>query len=342
MINAYGHNNINFAGHSGASRFIPPGGDLKQCIHRSYFMRDFAILDFSTKYLKQKFTKGGHIADFACSQGQETYSLAMLLDDVNHDKKFSVTGVDLSPIIIRAAESGVFAVEPRANESVLIPSRKAVESMKSYYFVDSLGKQINYNSHSEDIDIPKTQRQRVRALFSSYFERDKKANPEIVKFLINTDFVADSRIFVAKDSKTKGIVDFAQGNIMDISNILKNKKSAAIFFQNALYHITEAGVSGSTSAQFVDKAATLFGEIHKNLVDDGIFVMGRLPRDHLLGFEEKRTREIVQNGKKIKVFDSSPIHDALRNSGFEPVLYEVDSAFGQTYLPAVWKKTTLV
>lgn len=77
--------------------------------------------------------------------------------------------------------------------------------------------------------------------------------------------------------------------------------------------------------------------------DEGIFVIGSLPRDHLYSDAETDICNLTyQDGKRITVFESSPVHSMLRKAGFEPVFYEKHEkplySFKDIYFPSVWRK----
>ena len=82
--------------------------------------------------------------------------------------------------------------------------------------------------------------------------------------------------------------------------------------------------------------------MHKSLADDGILVIGALRWDHL--YKNQPTRELIQDGEKINVFDSSEFHNVLRKNKFKPIFYEQvrdingDSINGDAYLPSIWRK----
>jgi hypothetical protein len=76
------------------------------------------------------------------------------------------------------------------------------------------------------------------------------------------------------------------------------------------------------------------------------FYNSNLSFDHLYDCnEEEKTHLIYQNNKQIRVFDSSPVHKALRESGFEPVFFEQTDGlpiikYNAVHLPSVWKKVS--
>lgn len=343
MIQSIKHNVPIFKGYHGLTKEKQADGSVKTYIHQTSFMRDFSVLDFSQKYIKENFPYGTHIADFACSQGQEAYSIAILLDAANKDKKYKITGYDTVPSLIKQAKKGAFIFESYGNELMLFDKPTALTEPEQECILVTPKGNIKHKTKIYKPDYPLEKASEVRNTFNKYFSVLKLGNDEIKNFI--NDFLpagywepsTTKKAIIVNEEKTRGILDFKTENINKIDKILEPQKTGAVFFQNALYHITNCTASNSDSA-IIEPANVLFKKIHKILPDKGIFVMGRLMRDHLLNYNEKNSRLIYQNGKSIKVLDSSLIHDSLRSNGFEPIFYEIDASFRKIYLPAIWRK----
>jgi len=264
--------------------------------HFSAFMRNYPTLEFTRDYLKDNFPNGTRIAEFGCSQGQKPYSLLVMLDKYNKDKKYKITGFDCKEII-ESAKNGVYRVD-------------------------------NLNHYEKNIfEGPDN----LKETFFKYFNE-----------IGDTQSVDYS--YVAPDyEKTKDLIQFKEGNILDIDKILKPNKGGVIIFQNALYHVLNKEPINHTRSMKTIKL--LFEKIHDLLPPKGIFVIGCLPEDHL--YEEtliKHTQFKYQNNERIRVFESSKIHDLLKKAGFKPVFYEKmpnglsDPKRNNVYLPSVWQK----
>lgn len=151
----------------------------------------------------------------------------------------------------------------------------------------------------------------------------------------------DANNFYVKPDKelTSGLIDFKVGNILDISKTLKPKENGVIIFQTALYHLIR------DSKNQLNDVKKLFQDISKLLPDKGIFVLGSFPLDHMYEPDcEDLTNLTYQKNQRIRIFNSSRIHEFLKSEGFEPIFYEVMpkgsifSKYNDVHLPSVWKK----
>jgi len=99
-----------FKGYGGSTKNINSSNKTNECIHESHFMRNAESLEFVSNYVKKEFPNGTHIADFGCSNGEEAYSLGMLLHDSNKNKKYTITGFDLIPGVVKDAKAALFNI----------------------------------------------------------------------------------------------------------------------------------------------------------------------------------------------------------------------------------------
>lgn len=125
----------------------------------------------------------------------------------------------------------------------------------------------------------------------------------------------------------------------------QQENTPVILFKNALYHIIS--FSPKDSDDFT-AAENLITQINKKLPIGGLFVMGALPADHI--YENKKQdyikdlKTMIQDGKIIRVYDESRVHNILRSKGFESVFYQQefdimgDPIKNGNYLPSVWQK----
>lgn len=325
MLNIYSVRNrqiynpqVNFKGFEGASTV-----NGRFCVHETRFLRNYPTLDFVKKYLTRVFPYGTHIAEFGCSQGQKPYSLMALLADENRDKRYTITGYDLAPKVVAKARKGEFDVHQQDSEKI---------------FWDDGTKYFEYQ------DMTKEQISDARRKFDEYFSKD--------------DDPYDGGIITlkVKPEKVKGVVDFKVGDVQEIDKIYsspKKKKPGVVIFQNALYHLLgnwrDSGKYGYTPE--LESVKKLFEKIHGLLPENGLFVMGNLPSDNMFNRynpESNKTRLTYQDGQRIEVFDSSPVHETLRQVGFEPVFYECYKDKDDEKLcyeevgnfPSVWKKVS--
>ncbi len=265
--------------------------------HHTSFIRNFPTLKFVSNYLKYNFPAGTHIAEFGCSQGQKPYSLLIMLDSFNQDKRYTITGYDI-PNVIKSAKQGIYRLD----------------------FADKNEQEI----FNEKFGLKNT--------FFEYFDEIKRWKTK------------ESTFVTPNSKKTKGLIEFKVGNILNIDKILEPKKSGVIIFQNALYHIFD--ICEKINDDKLNTVKELFTKIYDTLPNKGIFVLGSLTTDHVLEDTDRINFTLkYQNNQRIKVYDSSKIHNHLREVGFEPIFYEkaalhiVNPAFEDVYLPAVWQKT---
>jgi len=312
--------------------------------HESRFFRDLSVINFVQNHIRNKFPQGTHIADFACSQGQEAHSLAMLLSDLNHDKKYKITGYDIIPSAIEIAKKGFFVVENNKSESILFTKPPSQTSTGIHFFGSGAFALILNNLPTQTksiIEVPEEQAQKIKKCFNDHFSTPAMTKKEIKEFLKknfpnNKKPSDDYHIVVADRSKFANVLDFQVGDIRQAGQILNGNKPGAILFNNALYHISGAQRDDYLIAR-PSAARDVFNQIYSALPDNGIFSMGRLSVDHLQPSYLHDTEEIIQNGQKIRVCQNTPIHKELRNAGLEPIFYEKGSLH-DSYVPAVWKK----
>jgi len=296
---------------------IKSGASSTSYVHITNFMRDFETLDFTQNYIKEKFPNGTHIAEFGCSQGQKPYSLLVLLDDANKDKKYKITGFDIVQDVVDKAENGLFKLENSAEEKML--------------FAEPTDLLLS------DREI--TKEKAAREKFFQYFDKVETCHnrPNSLQYI---------RV---NHAKTQNLIDFKVGDIEKIDSILPKEKSGIVIFQNALYHIlnrkNEAPlqhlINPQESKPDLPAVQKIFEKIHSILPENGIFVIGNLPHDHIYTKSTEPTTLKYQNNKQIEVFDSSPVHDLLKKTGFEPIFYEGTPGRSSVHLPSVWKKTPL-
>ena len=317
--------------------------------HETYFFRDIKTLDFIKKYVLQTFPKGTHIADFACSTGEETYSLATILMKHNKDKIYSITGYDIISEVVNKAKIGLLRNDYRAYEDFLTDESKVTGFNRPYkmafqYCFEQITPEMSRSSITDDMI--------EKASSAILTETNKTKIEELKKILMFSHIPRSERqgTFVyPKPGVFDEIVNFKVGDIYNLdSNQLKlPKNTGVIMFKNAWYHLT--GFEGFSTPHFIgdllDDVSFVLDGIKKSLKDKGkgILVVGQLKRDHLFD-SSQATRTIFQNGEKIEICDSTPFHDLLKEKGFKPVFYEqIHNGDGEeikngVYLPSVWKK----
>lgn len=342
-----------FKAYGGKTENIKSSNKMNDCIHESHFMRDLESLCFITDYVKNNFPNGTHIADFGCSNGEETYSLATLLSASNKDKKYKITGYDIAPNVIEDAKTGVFNIGSIFDdyEKFLVglysPSNLLKQKVKDAFlecFEKIPGKWKNFNMcgprwkhKAEKRFCQPNQNSELIIKRIEYVQSSQNR-----KCTDGTDFIPRNGIF-------NDIINFKVADISNINNELEPEKTGVVVFKNSLYHVLNSQTLdySQTDASIATK---LFKKINSILSDKGLFVLGCLKHDHFYSKKQvpqSKLSQLYQNGKQITVFNSSPIHKALRKAGFEPIFYDssnsnkgIFTSFREIepYFPAIWKK----
>ena len=346
------NSNIYFRGYDGRTNNVKTNNKIDYCIHESHFMRDIESLSFTTDYIKTEFPNGTHIADFACSKGYETYSLGVLLHNANSDKKYKITGYDITQKIIDEAKNGILNIGDFSNYH-----ERFLSNIYSYFTpLDQNKKSIKEQFKKCFEEVPKEWMKlnicnprynaKVKKLVTD--NQDSELTIKRIEYLSLTkdDIIRpQGKNYIPKRGVFDNIIDFKVEEIQNIDKELTKEKTGVIIFKNALYHVTG---NSSNDYALVDTipAGDLFKKTNSVLPKNGLFVMGSLHRDHLFNQNnfDNKYEDLYQNGKQIKVFKTSPIHKLLFENGFESVFYECykDSKWNNSelniHLPSVWKK----
>lgn len=178
----------------------PEGCSRNKFNHSTSFFRNEELLEFTVKYLNKFFPQGTHIANYGCSDGSETRSIVMLLNEHNKNNKYTITGYEISESKVEEAKKGSYQFENDVNPANLVFVEEKYDRQNKY---------IKY-----------------RQLFQKFFQRRKKIEGELY-------------LYEAKKDLFENIIDFEQGNINEISDKkLKEKNTGAVIFKNAWYHIS--------------------------------------------------------------------------------------------------------
>lgn len=316
---------ICFKAYQGQTTVMNEKGCKVTVNNKTAFFRNYPTLDFTAEYLAKNFPQGTEIAEYGCSLGYKTYGLAMKMDEFNRDKKFRITGYDFKEVLDKK-NSKMYTISPYSEYDELL-----------------------FGNYKSTKDLSKEEAQEITKTFNKYFS---PYNPENIKTPKEKEYYSNCKmsgikIFSPNEDLTDGLVSFKTGNILDIDKTLNPKKTGAVIFQNALYNLyNRSCIVGDIDTVSLEKIFNLFKKINKVLPQNGIFVLGNLPADHLYDCDEDNFFTLkYQNNKCIKVFEDSKIHNMLYACGFEPVFYEgapsgTPICEGEYfYLPSVWKKT---
>lgn len=351
-----------FRGYTRTTDGIKGQNKMAFCISEGHFMRDLESVSFAVNYAKENFPQGTNIAVEGCSQN-EAYTWATLLHSLNNEKRYKITGYDIIPEVIEDAKLGVLNI--------------GVER-------DTKGRcrKNNYERFLTDDYLSLTPQQRAaKTAFQECFEKvpdnwknfnvyDKRYKHKATKRLVqpnqdagltikrleyihfpNNRSTSEGIDFIPKEGIFKDVLDYKVSDIMNIDKELTQEKPGIVVFKNSLYHLLGSRIKESCAEQEYEQidinlAKILFKKIYSVLPKNGLFVLGTLSHDHFYNrfTMENMCTQIYQDGKQINVFDSSPIHEALRASGFEPIFYErlkINGAISNdilTHLPSIWRK----
>ncbi|MDD3236604.1 MAG: hypothetical protein PHV37_00725 [Candidatus Gastranaerophilales bacterium] len=345
------YNNINksrsltFKGYTDTSTVSDRGHNYDSfCIHETYFFRNIETMNFVSDFIKKNYPNGTNIAEFASSTGEEAYTLAMLLKDKNKDKKYKIFGYDISPKVVKNMDSHLYEITSNDMESFLVSdSRMKSPEEKSFrdIFHDSFEK-IPKNWQLENAS-PAFVSKLLKKLSKTDSEDEQRAIKYHLSYLNVPPQYKWNDYYVPKKDEFKDVISFEEKDISDVGTSFHLPKNTNIlFFKNAFYHLMK-DYSGYDDLKDMSQVCNVCKNINKELPKGGLMVIGALQRDHR--YNNQAPRFIIQEGKKIPVFDESNFHQTLKDNGFKPVFYEqIRDSMGNTikngvYLPSVWQKT---
>lgn len=314
---------INFKGHTGIESYDRDGISVLK--HETAFFRDIQTKKFATQYIKEQFAykKDINIVVGACSTGEEAITLSMMLDSLKY--RVNILGIDLGEKAIEQANRRKYLLKKVDITDIL--AQEVFEKYKdSYLWYGS-----NLPLFPEEIKLKK--------MFKKFFirandqsEDEKRTFMDCVgkmeKLFVN---VKKSNILQLKKGKAENC-KYIVGDIMNLSRLNDGKKADAIFFSNALYHLTTTETSYDRKIRpdykrTINKLAKVFKE---NLNTGGIVCFGE--KEESQGIDMKALKEIMEkNGFKtarIPKKNDTMLPDSLflkdKNNFTENVFIKVD------------------
>lgn len=340
------NNRHSFRGHNSETYDAPSKNQQTWCLHETAFFRDIDTMEFTKNYITKHYPNGTHIADFACSNGEEAYTLLMLLSEQNRDKKYKVTGYDISPRVLELAKSGPFKVNYTFTEGFVTQNYMYKDYPRKDYrklFFDCFkrvpSKFLRYNPKYGDEEY-------LTARINK--ETNPQKRLELVRFreiIKRHEDFAPNNAFITKKKFVQDVFETQIGDIADIEQLVKpDNKTGIVMFKNAWYHIMDSWSRNDISRLNIKGVGDTIGHINNVLPKDGILVVGTLEIDHLFDNEKTPVKTIKFNDNEIKTCENTIFHKLLFDNGFTPVFYEKvrdilgDFDKSKICLPSVWKK----
>ena len=166
------------------------------------------------KFSKQIFIRGAQILDHACSDSEEAISLYALLG--NDRNKFNITGIDVNKDAIRLANQEVYSLFGNHLDSYLMPNANRNDE-----------EQRNADAFSKIME-PANEPDKPLNISSNFYTKIAIAETKKKKQIY----------FKPKDEVTENL-KFKTSDIYKINEECPDKKTGAIMFRNAFYHLMD-------------------------------------------------------------------------------------------------------
>ena len=288
------------------------------------FYRDFPTLINVSRLMKETFPNGTDIMDFACSNGEEAISLYTLLND----NKYKIYCYDTSDKALKLAKNNIYMVHNALYDSFLIDD-KNLDPM--YDFIKNRFYQI-----MEEVPAPKL------SLLGETFDSN-------LNFL---HVFNDEKYFRVKD-KYRNNFKFQKGDIRNIANIQPDKQVGAVFFRNALYHLTnnhpfgriydEETLNKIWNTNKEEVLEDIVDKVYDKLLPGGFFVLGTDEKEHVYQADKFTPKDEIffdeMNNEYLRI--KSPLLKALhKDNRFTPVISAkcYTRGMGDFTVYTVWQK----
>lgn len=294
------------------------------------FYRDFSTLIGVARLIQETFPNGADIMDFACSNGEEAISLHSLINDnKNDDNKYKIYCYDTSDKALKLAKNNIYMVHNALYDSFLIDD-KTLDPM--YDFIKNRFYQI-----MEEVPAPKL------SLLGETFDSN----------LNSLHVFNDEKYFRVKD-KYRNNFKFQKGDIRNIANIQPDKQVGAVFFRNALYHLTnnhpfgriydEETLNKIWNTNKEEVLEDIVDKVYDKLLPGGFFVLGTDEKEHVYQADKFTPKDEIffdeMNNEYLRI--KSPLLKALhKDDRFTPVISAkcYTRGMGDFTVYTVWQKT---
>lgn len=295
-----------FKGHLGAEKIIKDvaTGDVAWLRHETALFRDSTINNFVKDYIFKNFLYKDKIKVVVggCSSGEEAVTQSMMLKDIKN--KVDILAFDLSEQSINEAKSRKYLFQrkqpaPKGYHDVSLNTCVAFDDS---YLWDQTAHELT------------TEQKTNKKLFEEFFEPTNEIVPPATKTLTQRyqDWVMkklfkiwpvqiEGQYFKLRKNKADNI-DFVQGNILNVDEVMNGKKADVFFFRNALYHLVTEDIPGGWRCIKPDAQETIthiVSQVKNNLNPKGIFVLGQ--------------------NEYLQVLDYDTLPQILKKFGFKPI-----------------------
>lgn len=289
------------------------------------FYHDYETLQKSVELIENNFVNGADILVYAGSNGEEAISIYSML---HNPERYNIYSIDVFKDAIDYAKRGIYAVNLMDEDSFLTETKP----------VDAVHNKLKDN-------------------FYRIFDKIEKPlkplnNMEDVIYTISFDGIDNQKYFKLKP-EVKNQINFLQGDIRDI-NTFKTKSNSvgAVFFRNALYHLTNNDLTGvfrygDMPDMKINRKQILkevFGAIYKKLSTNGIFIMGDHTQEHFYladGHTPIEKSVLMDEKRGIRIMSEPPHWKALLEIGnFIPKFSKEINRMGKrgVNIPLIWSK----
>ena len=294
------------------------------------FYHDYPALQKAVDIIEKEFPHGTDILIYAGSNGEEAISVDSML---KHPEKYHISSIDPFKEAIDYANRAYYGVHALDDDGFLINTMGNPLTPEQYELRSKFYKNV------DEIPRPKKDLNNLQ--------------DEIFK--INMPGIEMEKYYKLKPD-VKQRIKFVRGDIRNIKSFpvqTENGKVGAVFFRNALYHLTQNDLTGILKCGDKPNMNINKTEILKNLARDidnkldigGIFVMGNHTQEHFYiadGYTPPENSVLFDAKRNIRLMTFPPHVKAFLDLGnFEPVFEEAIRDFtGQTSLtlPIIWKK----
>lgn len=282
----YGTDSVSFKGHIGATKAekcktdAPASKSTHWLIHETALFRDAETNNFVKDYILKNLANKDKIKVVvgACSTGEEAVTQSIMLDDIKN--KVDILAFDLSEQAVKDAKSRKYLFQ------------KPKPAPDGYHDVTEYQYKAFKDSYlwSEQEKEHTTEQKEHKKLFEKFFEptgetfvpEKKSLSLRYKEWLVKKIFKVwpvniEVKYFKLKDNMADNI-DFVQGDILNVKDIMKDKKADVFFFRNAMYHLITEDIQGGLlrrlkhdAPETIRRIAT---QIKENMNENAIFVLG--------------------------------------------------------------------